>query len=60
MRTLEDPSRPKSALAIDFRQSQATILPGSAPRDNEEDVDMQDAGPSTAPLQGGGSTFFHD
>lgn len=61
MRALDDPSRPKSALAVDYRQSQPTILPGLVPRaSGEDDVDMQDAGPSTAPLQGGGSTFFHD
>lgn len=60
LRTLDDSPRPKSALALDFRASQPTILPGSVPRSDAEDVDMKDAGPSTAPLQGGSSTFFHD
>lgn len=60
MKALEGPDRPKSALALDWRQPQPTMLPGVAPRDSGEDVEMNDAGPSTAPLQGGGSTFFHD
>ncbi|KAF7560323.1 hypothetical protein G7046_g3820 [Stylonectria norvegica] len=55
----EDPSRPMSAMAMDYRNSQPTI--GSSSRDaSTQDVDMQDAGPSTAPLQGGNKTFFHD
>lgn len=55
---IDDPNRPKSALAIDYRQSQPAIFSGMA-HDAEEDIDMRDAGPSTAPLQAG-STFFHD
>jgi F-box and WD-40 domain protein CDC4 len=38
------PDRPLSAFSLDYRQ----------------DVDMTDAGPSTAPLQQSGPTFFHD
>ncbi|KAL2680814.1 hypothetical protein Neosp_008417 [[Neocosmospora] mangrovei] len=53
----DDPNRPLSAMAIDYRTSQPTMA--SSSRDPQaQDVDMQDAGPSTAPLQGG--TFFHD
>ncbi|KAK7414398.1 hypothetical protein QQX98_006763 [Neonectria punicea] len=53
----DDPTRPLSAMAIDYRSSQPTIASSSRDQSNQ-DVDMQDAGPSTAPLQGG--TFFHD
>ncbi|KAI6751167.1 hypothetical protein HG530_014081 [Fusarium avenaceum] len=53
----DDPSRPLSAMAIDYRISQPTLI--SSSRDpSTQDADMHDAGPSTAPLQGG--TFFHD
>lgn len=55
----EDPTRPLSAMAIDYRGSGSAIA--SSSRDaTTQDVDMQDAGPSTAPLQGGNTTFFHD
>ncbi|PKS10311.1 hypothetical protein jhhlp_002062 [Lomentospora prolificans] len=57
-RPLEDaPNRPMSALPFDFRRSQDGLAGSS--RDCQ-DVDMSDAGPSTAPLQGGNKTFFHD
>ncbi|KAH6890388.1 WD40-repeat-containing domain protein [Thelonectria olida] len=49
----DDPNRPQSAMAIDYRGSHPTTRDHSS-----QDVDMQDAGPSTAPLQG--VTFFHD
>lgn len=53
----DDPNRPLSAMAIDYRTSQQTLV--SSSRDaSTQDVEMNDAGPSTAPLQGG--TFFHD
>ncbi|KAF4442796.1 F-box and WD-40 domain-containing CDC4 [Fusarium acutatum] len=53
----DDPNRPLSAMAIDYRTSQQTLA--SPSRDaSTQDVEMNDAGPSTAPLQGG--TFFHD
>ncbi|ERS96383.1 hypothetical protein HMPREF1624_07293 [Sporothrix schenckii ATCC 58251] len=53
------PPRPMSALAIDFRRPQA--LSGLPRRDPAgDDIDMRDAGPATAPLQQGNSTFFHD
>lgn len=57
----DNPSRPMSAMALDFR-SGASVMAG--PSRHTQDVDMQDAcsaaGPSTAPLQGGNKTFFHD
>lgn len=53
-------TRPKSALAIDFAAAKAATLPGAIPLHDVEDVTMTDAGPSTAPLQGGNSTFFQD
>ncbi|KAK4123590.1 WD40 repeat-like protein [Parathielavia appendiculata] len=46
------PDRPLSAFSLDYRG------PDSA--SGIQDVDMVDAGPSTAPLQQTGSTFFHD
>ncbi|OAA65736.1 f-box and wd domain containing protein [Niveomyces insectorum RCEF 264] len=61
-RTLESSTstRPMSAMALDFRRSQ-TLIPGLPRRDSiSQDVDMRDAGPATAPLQQGNSTFFHD
>jgi F-box and WD-40 domain protein CDC4 len=58
-RVLEgNPDRPLSAMALDYRDREDSMsgsITGPA-----EDVDMQDAGPSTAPLQGGNTTFFHD
>ncbi|RKL24166.1 Pyruvate dehydrogenase E1 component subunit alpha [Fusarium proliferatum] len=48
----DDPNRPLSAMAIDYRTSQQTLV--SSSRDaSTQDVEMNDAGPSTAPLQGG-------
>ncbi|KAL5613587.1 hypothetical protein FOVSG1_002650 [Fusarium oxysporum f. sp. vasinfectum] len=48
----DDPNRPLSAMAIDYRTSQQTLA--SSSRDaSTQDVEMNDAGPSTAPLQGG-------
>ncbi|KAL2129440.1 hypothetical protein VTI74DRAFT_4339 [Chaetomium olivicolor] len=46
-------NRPMSAFALEFPQG-----PGSA--SGIQDVEMPDAGPSTAPLQRSGPTFFHD
>jgi F-box and WD-40 domain protein CDC4 len=53
----DDPNRPLSAMAIDYRTSQQTLASPSQDA-LTQDVEMNDAGPSTAPLQGG--TFFHD
>jgi F-box and WD-40 domain protein CDC4 len=58
-RALEStPNRPMSAMAAEYRGAPASMLSydGTA----EQDIDMQDAGPSTAPLQGGSQTFFRD
>lgn len=50
-------------MALDYRASDAAI---AGPSRELWDVDMQDAGasaaagPSTAPLQGGNKTFFHE
>lgn len=51
------PNRP---LTADFRRS-SLGLGGSAPDDDEsgQDIDMKDAGPSTAPLTGN-PAFFRD
>ncbi|POR37156.1 F-box/WD repeat-containing protein 7 [Tolypocladium paradoxum] len=59
-RVLEDnPNRPLSAMALDYRAGDPAMA--SSSRDTStQDVDMQDAGPSTAPLQSGNKTFFHD
>ncbi len=47
------PDRPLSAFALDYR--------GSGSAGGMQDIEMPDAGPSTAPLlQQGGPTFFHD
>ncbi|OAQ95076.1 F-box and WD repeat-containing protein [Purpureocillium lilacinum] len=59
-RVLEDnPTRPLSAMALDYRAGEPAIAESSR-ASSAQDVDMQDAGPSTAPLQGGNKTFFHD
>lgn len=52
-----DPERPLSALAIDYRGSEEA---SSSSQGDSQDVDMEDAGPSTAPLPGENTTFFHD
>lgn len=60
MRSLEEPDRPKSALPLDYRPPQPALLHSLGPREGGiEDVDMRDAGPSTAPLRQG-TTFFND
>ncbi|KAL2271794.1 hypothetical protein VTJ83DRAFT_1165 [Remersonia thermophila] len=46
------PDRPLSAFPFDRREGSSAS--------GIQDVDMTDAGPSTAPLQGSGSTFFGD
>ena len=51
------PNRPMSAMPFDFSRSQDGLAGSSR---EIQDVDMRDAGPSTAPLQGGNQTFFHD
>ncbi len=54
-RALDASDRPMSALSLTYP------IPGIARRDSSsQDVDMLDAGPSTAPLQQGNTTFFHD
>jgi F-box and WD-40 domain protein CDC4 len=60
-RAIDDaPNRPMSAM-FDYRKSQPLSMAGpSRDASTSQDVDMQDAGPSTAPLQGGNKTFFHD
>lgn len=51
------PDRPLSAFALDYRGSSGSAGGGGI----IEDVEMPDAGPSTAPLlQQGAPTFFHD
>jgi F-box and WD-40 domain protein CDC4 len=56
-RSMEASNRPQSA---HYRQS-TTLLPGLRHREGADlDVDMADACPSTAPLQQGNTTFFHD
>ena len=57
-RQLEEdaPNRPMSAMPFDFRSQDGV----SGSTREVQDVDMRDAGPSTAPLQGGSQTFFHD
>ncbi|PNH32162.1 hypothetical protein BJF96_g4571 [Verticillium dahliae] len=62
-RAASEASRKSSnALQLDLRstQSQASIV--GPPRDTPggSDIDMGDAGPSTAPAQSGNLTFFHD
>jgi F-box and WD-40 domain protein CDC4 len=58
---IEDaPNRPMSAMQFDFRRSQPVIASSSQDSSGCQDVDMRDAGPSTAPLQGGNMTFFND
>ncbi|KAJ9134423.1 F-box/WD repeat-containing protein 7 [Pleurostoma richardsiae] len=60
-RPLEASNRPMSALPLDYRKSTSHLLPGLIRRESQsQDVDMHDAGPSTAPLQQGSQTFFHD
>lgn len=48
-------------MALDYRAGEPAA---AGPSRENQDVDMQDAGPvggpSTAPLQGGNKTFFHD
>lgn len=56
----EAPNRPLSAMQLDYRQTQPTVAGSSREAAGSQDVDMRDAGPSTAPLQGGNKTFFHD
>ncbi|PHH72239.1 hypothetical protein CDD80_4672 [Ophiocordyceps camponoti-rufipedis] len=51
----EDPMRPLSAAG-----ESTAALPELSRSAAVQDVDMQDAGPSTAPLPGGNKTFFHD
>ncbi|KAI6359324.1 hypothetical protein MCOR25_007085 [Pyricularia grisea] len=54
----EASDRPMSALPLDYSKTN-TLIPG-LPRRDCPDVDMRDAGPSTAPLQQCNSTFFHE
>ncbi|EJT74337.1 F-box/WD repeat-containing protein 7 [Gaeumannomyces tritici R3-111a-1] len=54
----ETSTRPMSALPLDYRKSH-TLIPG-IPRRDSQDVDMRDAGPSTAPLQQGNASFFRE
>lgn len=53
----DDPDRPMSAMALDSRVPDPIV---SSQDRVSQDVSMPDAGPSTAPLDGGNTTFFHD
>ncbi|KEY69414.1 hypothetical protein S7711_05728 [Stachybotrys chartarum IBT 7711] len=55
----DDPDRPVSAMGFGYHGGQAHE-PGLDGDVSSHDIDMQDAAPSTAPLQGGNQTFFHD
>jgi F-box and WD-40 domain protein CDC4 len=55
----DDPDRPASAMELEYRGNQ-TNGPSDIADAPMGDVDMQDAGPSTAPLQGGDQAFFRD
>ncbi|KAI1074101.1 WD40-repeat-containing domain protein [Whalleya microplaca] len=55
---LAEPS-PTRPLTADFRRSTLGITNSEDEDPGSEDVDMRDAGPSTAPLAGN-TTFFHD
>lgn len=58
VRSMDDPSRPRSALNTEYRESTPTSLQqASGPAVDGEDVSMTDAGPAT--LQGR-STFFNE
>ena len=46
-----NPARPTSASSLDFSATSLTAL---------QDVEMADAGPSTAPLEQSGASFFSD
>ncbi|KAL7900892.1 WD40 repeat-like protein [Trichoderma sp. SZMC 28014] len=54
----DDPDRPMSAMAFDYRGSDVSMA--GLGREASQDLSMVDAGPSTAPLQGGNMTFFHE
>jgi F-box and WD-40 domain protein CDC4 len=55
-RPSDNGKRPMSAILPEFR-TVPTPLSGLSRRDDSDDVDMVDAGPSTAPVN---KTFFHD
>ena len=58
MGPLEDPERPKSALPFSLMPPQPPMPPGLPCEDSGiADVDMTEAGPSTAPLQQGSALF---
>ncbi|ODA81576.1 hypothetical protein RJ55_00076 [Drechmeria coniospora] len=59
-RVLEaDPSRPLSAMALDYRAGDPAIT--TTGRDaSTQDVDMEDAAPSTSPIPADSKTFFDD
>lgn len=60
VRSIDDPSRPRSALNIEYRESTPTSLQQVSDLTADgDDVNMTDAGPATGPLSGG-STFFHE
>ncbi|KAL1846307.1 hypothetical protein VTK73DRAFT_315 [Phialemonium thermophilum] len=55
------PARPLSALSLSYLRPTQSFLASIPHRDDaNKDVDMIDAGPSTAPLQQRRTTFFHD
>lgn len=60
-RVLEDnPNRPLSAMALDYRAGDPAIAGPSRDIRELQDVDMEDAGPSSAAAQGENKTFFNE
>lgn len=53
----DDPTRPLSAMGFGFSKGASGSDPSDKPPSGL-DVEMEDAGPSTAPLQGASRTFF--
>jgi len=55
----DDPDRPMGAMELEHRGNEASVAV-SGRDSSSQDMNMQDAGPSTAALQGSNMTFFHD
>ncbi|KAK5989062.1 F-box and WD-40 domain-containing protein 7 [Cladobotryum mycophilum] len=53
----DDPSRPMSAMAFDYHDTEV-VTASCSHLTATQDIDMQDTGPSTAPLQSDNMTFF--
>lgn len=59
--SLEAPDRPLSAISLDYRTAPNSMAPSMRHAESSnKDVEMSDAGPSTAPLQQARETFFSD